>query len=117
LALRREDVDLFVEEVGAEALHELARIRLVGRAHVHQLLDPCRPLVVALLTAALVEPVRSDAVLGGDVHLARSYLDFQWATLRPDHGRVQGAVAVELRHCDVVLEAAGHRLPERMDQT
>src|SRR5919201_920694 len=29
LALRREDVHLLVEEVGAELLHELARVRLV----------------------------------------------------------------------------------------
>ena len=33
-----------------------------------------------------------------------------------DHGRVQRAVPVELRHRDVVLEAARHRLPERVDQ-
>jgi hypothetical protein len=30
LALRGEDVDLLVEEVGAEGLHELARIGLIG---------------------------------------------------------------------------------------
>ena len=50
------------------------------------------------------------------VHLARADLDLERAALRPDHGRVQGAVAVELRHRDVVLEAAGHRLPERVDE-
>src|SRR5260221_9959763 len=34
---RREDVDLLVEEVCTERLHELARVRLVGRPLVHQL--------------------------------------------------------------------------------
>ena len=118
LALRREDVHLVLEEVGAERLHELARVGLVGRPLVHQLLDPRDPLGVAvlLLLALLVQPVRGDAVLGRLVHVARPHLDLERPALRPDHRRVQRAVAVELRHRDVVLEAAGHRLPERVDQ-
>src|SRR6476469_3344600 len=61
-------------------------------------------------------PVRSDAELGGLLHLARAHLDLQRPALGPDHGRVEAAVAVELRHGDVVLEAAGHRLPEGVDK-
>ena len=47
LALRRKDIDLVVEEVGAERLHELAtgRPRLLP---VHQRLDPGEPVVVVL---------------------------------------------------------------------
>ena len=50
------------------------------------------------------------------MHLARPHLDLERPALRPDHRRVQRAVAVQLRHRDVVLEAAGHRPPERVDQ-
>jgi hypothetical protein len=57
-----------------------------------------------------------DPELGGLVHLARPHLDLERPPLRPDHRRVQRPVAVELRHRHVVLEAAGHRLPERVDQ-
>ena len=117
LALRGEDVHLLVEEIGAERLHELAGIGLVGRPLVHQLLDPRHPLGVLVLLATLVEPVRGDTELGRLVHLAGADLDLERAALGPDHGRVQRAIAVELRHRDEILEAAGHRLPERMDQT
>ena len=116
LALRREHVDLVVEQVGAEGLDELARIGLVGLP-VHHLLHPLRPFLVGLaLAAALVDPVRGDAELGLAVHLARADLDLERLALGPDHGRVQRPVAVQLRHRHVVLEAAGHRLPERVDQ-
>ena len=57
-----------------------------------------------------------DAELGGLVHLARPHLDLERPALRADHRRVQRPVAVELGHRHVVLEAAGHRLPERMDE-
>ena len=117
LALRREDVDLVVEEVGAEGLEELARVGLV-LLPVHQLADPGEPLLVGLgvLLAALVAPVRGDAELGRLVHLARAHLDLERPALGPDDRRVQCLVAVQLRHRHVVLEAAGHRLPERVDQ-
>ena len=116
LALRREDVHLVGEEVGAEAPHVLARI-LVLVLPVHERLDPREPLVVRLRGApALVQPVRRDAVLGLLVHLARAHLDLERLPLGPDHGRVQRAVAVELRHRDEVLEPPGHRLPERVDE-
>ena len=115
LALRREDVDLVVEEVGAERLHELARVGLV-LLPVQQRLHPGEPVVVLLALAALVEPVRGDPVLGLLVHLPRPHLDLERRPLGPDHGRVQRAVAVELRHRDEVLEPPRHRLPERVDQ-
>ena len=50
------------------------------------------------------------------MHVLRAHLDLERPALRPDHGRVQRPVAVQLRHRDVVLEPAGHRLPERVDQ-
>ncbi len=50
------------------------------------------------------------------MHLARAHLDLERTPLRTDDRRVQRAVAVELRHRDVVLEAARHRLPQRVDE-
>ena len=46
LVLRREDEHLLVEEIGAEALHELARVGLVG-VDVHELPHPGVPLLGA----------------------------------------------------------------------
>ena len=118
LVLRREDEHLLVEEIRAEALHELARVGLVG-VDVHELPHPGVPLLGGVLRAAPVSdvgPVRGDSELGRLVHRARPHLDLERTPLRTDHGRMEGAVAVELRHRDVVLEAAGHRLPEGMDQ-
>ena len=65
--------------------------------------------------ALLVAPVRGDAVLGRLVHVARADLDLQRPPLGPDHRGVQRLVHVELRHRHHVLEAAGERLPERVD--
>ena len=116
VALGREHVDLVREEVRVERLDELARIGLV-RLPVDELAHPRRPLLVALAALALlVDPVRGDAELGLPVHLARPDLDLERLPLGPDHRRVQRPVAVELRHGDEVLEAAGHRLPERVDE-
>ena len=116
LALRREDVDLLGEEIRPEAPHVLAGILIVALP-VHERFHPRQPLVVGLGGAApLVEPVRRDSVLRLLVHLARADLDLEGFSFRPDHRRVQRAVAVQLRHGDEVLEPARHRLPERVDE-
>src|SRR5207248_3753286 len=101
------------EEVGAKGLDELARVVLVG-VDVHELTNPLVPLLVGALRAAavLVGPVRRNAELGRLLHLAGADLDLEWPPLGADDRRMEGPVAVELRHRDVVLEAAGHRLPE-----
>ena len=65
--------------------------------------------------AVLVEPVRRDAELGRLVHPLGAHLDLERLAVRSDDRRVQRLVAVGLRHRDVVLEAPGHRLPERVD--
>src|SRR3546814_17560603 len=64
----------------------------------------------------LVLPVRGDALLGARVHLVGADLHLHRLALRTDHRRVQRLVEVELRHRDVVLEAALHRLPGGVDR-
>src|SRR3989449_10381648 len=62
-----------------------------------------------------VEPVRRDALLGDPVHLAGADLDLDRVALGADDRRVERLVHVDLRHRDEVLEAAGHGLPQRVD--
>ncbi len=114
LALRREDEDLVLEQVGLQGLGELLRVRDV-LLPVHQLLEPLDLVLARLARVLLVEPVGGDAVLRRLVHLVGADLDLQRAALGSDHRRVQRLVEVELGHRHPVLEAAGQRLPERVD--
>ena len=72
------------------------------------------PTIVAPLLL-LVLPVRGDAELGGAVHRVGADLHLDRLAGRADDRRVQRLVHVELRHRDVVLEPARHRLPVRVD--
>ncbi len=56
-----------------------------------------------------------DPVLGQLVHVLGADLDLERLALGADHRGVQSLVHVRLRHRDEVLEAAGQRLPERVD--
>ncbi len=128
IALRREDVDLILGEVDLQRVHELLGVLrvLLPVEHRAQPVElrvavcastgsaPAAPAAGALVVAVLVEPVRGDAELRRLLHLARADLDLQRQALGPDHRRVQRLVHVELRHRDEVLEAPGHRLPQRM---
>jgi len=57
------------------------------------------------------------APLRRPVHLLGANLDLHRLAAVADHGGVQRLVPVRLRHRDVVLETAGNRLPERVDDT
>ena len=74
-------------------------------------------VVLGVAAVALVLPVRRDAELGALVHLARADLHLHALAVRADHGRVQRLVGVGLGQRDVVLEAARHGRPDRVDQT
>src|SRR4051794_12881348 len=112
LALRREHEDLVLEEVDLQPRDELLRVLQV-LLPLDQRVEPLR--LAGLVALVLVEPVRGDAELGRLVHLARADLDLERPPLGPDHGRVEGLVHVELGHRHEVLEAAGQRLPQRVD--
>ena len=51
------------------------------------------------------------------MHLVGSDLNFHWPAVCTDHCRVETLVQVELRHCDVVLEASHHGTPVSMNAT
>ncbi len=114
LALRREHEHLVLEQVDLQGVHELLRVRQL-LLPIQQASEPAQLAVVVRRSVLLVEPVRGDPELRHVVHLARADLDLQGTALGSDHRRVQRLVHVELRHRDEVLEAAGERLPERMD--
>ncbi len=114
LALRREDEDLVLEQVDLQGVHELLGVRQL-LLPVQEPSEPAQLAVVVGRLVGLVEPVRGDAELRHVVHLARADLDLQRPSLGPDDRGVKGLVHVELGHRDPVLEAAGQRLPQRVD--
>ena len=127
LALGCEHEDLVVEEVDAQVLEELVRVVDVALDRpVKAAADPRDLAVDALVVGAhvalgvaraLVEPVGGDTKLGLLVHLARADLDLDGTRLRADDRRVETLVAVGLGRGDVVLEAAGQRVPQRVHRT
>ncbi|CVM75995.1 Uncharacterised protein [Streptococcus pneumoniae] len=116
LPLRREDVHLVRPDLGAQRGEELVRVPGV-RLPVHHRAQPGRRGLHRRLAGdlGLVPPVRGDAVLGLAVHLLRADLDLHRLAARHHHRGVQGAVHVELRDRDVVLEPARDRVPARVD--
>ena len=60
--------------------------------------------------------MRGDAELRAPVHLVGADLYLDGLAARPDDGRVQRLVEVELGRVDVVLEASLDRGPERVDR-
>ena len=118
VTLRREDEDLIREDVDLERLEVLLRVAefLLQVDHLaqpaHLLVDGTRCL--GALARFLVFPVRGDAVLRDLMHRKRADLDLERIAARHDR-RVQGLIAVRLRHGDVVLEAARDWLPHRVD--
>ena len=123
VALRREDEDLLRGQVVAQRLEEVAGVRglplpVQQLAHPAHLVDldglPARRAARCAPRRLLVPPVRGDAVLGGAVHVVGADLHLERLAVRPDHGGVQRLVDAEPRLRDVVLEPAGHRLPQRV---
>ena len=55
--------------------------------------------------------MRCHSPLGALVHVTRADLYFNRFATGANHRGVQRLIQVELRHCDVVLEATDHRLP------
>ena len=118
VAPRREDEHLAGEQVEAEGVEEL--VVVLGLAQLEHPPHPRRLLVarpLVPLRVLLVPPVRGDAPLRHPVHLPGAHLDLERLALGADDGGVQRLVQIELGHRDVVLEAAGHRLPQRVDGT
>ena len=109
----RENEHLVLLEVGLQVLHEGCRIGDVGLP----VDDAVQPVDVAGGAVVLVRPVRGDAPLGALVHLDGPDLHLDDLAARPDDRGVQALVEVELRHRDVVLEPAHHRLVTAVDAT
>ena len=115
---RGVDVDLVLEQVQLERMHELARVRFVALA-LEDLAQPGELFQVLGVDPALflVQPVRGHTVFGLPVHLFGTDLDLDALALGPDDRGMQALVAVGLGHGDIVLEAPVHRLPLRVYRT
>ncbi len=116
--LRREAEDLIVEQLELGVLEEFLRVAFgeIGdrAAQPGESAAFRRETALVRREPVLVERMGRDAELGDLVHLLGADLQFDALARRPDHGRVQRAVIVLLRHGDVVLEAARHHRPARM---
>ena len=62
----------------------------------------------------LIEPVGGNAVLGLLMHLVGSNLNLERAGRGADNRRMERLVVVDLGHGDIVFEATGHGVPQRM---
>src|SRR5690625_28750 len=113
---RREHQYALAQHVGLDRVDERSG-GLAVVVHVEQLLHPPEaPLhFLRVLQPGLVSPVGSDAELSHTVHPRGADLHLDRLTLQPDHRRVQRLVAVRFRHGDVVLEPAGDRTPQVVD--
>ncbi len=118
VAFRGEHEDLVLEDVELDALHELGRIRFGHVAlPVHELAQPGQLGVVLAvgLRAFLVSPVRGDPDLAHLVHLVGPDLDLEGLAVEGDDRRMERLVQIVLGDRDVVVELAGDRSPDGMD--
>ena len=115
LALGREDEDFIAEQVDLERFDELLGVARVVLP-VQNLAQPVQLVVQTIrrLLALLVAPVRRDAVFCDPVHLIGANLHLKGHAVFAHDRRMQRLVHVGLGHGDIVLEAVGHLLPERM---
>ena len=116
VALGGEDEDLVLEDVELDPLDELLGVGDLALP-VHQLAQPGELGVVVALgpRALLVAPVGRDPDLAHGVHRVGPDLDLERLAVEGDDGRVEALVAVRLGDRDVVVELAGDRLPEAVD--
>ena len=116
VALGREDVDVFIEQVFAHGLHELAGVPYFLLPFQH-IAEPFHFFVEVRVrgTALFITPVGGDAVFSDAVHVPGTDLHLEGDAVVRDQGGVDGLVHVLLGHGDVVLEAAGDGLPHGVD--
>src|SRR5438309_2424730 len=114
ITARREDEHLVLQDVDPHRVDERLSVEPL-LLPVHEQAEPCETLIETRAVGTLVPPVRGHPVLRCLVHLLRADLHLHGLARVRYHGRVQGLIAVALRHRDVVLEATGNRLPQRVD--
>ena len=106
-----QDEHLVLIKIEFEACQEFGRV-LVILGYLRQPTDRDDP---SRFFTLLVGPVGRHPVLGAVVHVAGPNLDLERLAVDPHHRRMERLVEVELRHGDVVLEAAVNRGPPRMN--
>src|SRR5262249_21612803 len=67
------------------------------------------------LDAILVKRMDGDAVFGDAMHLLGTDLQFDALASRPDYRRMDRAIVILLRRRNIILEAARHGRPGRVD--
>ena len=115
----RKHVDALLAEVAAKCVAKALEITQLFLPIEH-LTQPGNLLLIGrvclcIRVIALVRPVRANTELGLCMHFLGPDLDLYVSPLRPDHGRVYGAVAILLRQGDVIVELVRNMTPQAMD--
>ena len=124
LALGCKDKDLLVEQIDLQRVQVFLGVRnLVRRCPIERMFEPVNLVVQTLgiiglrrrrSARLLIEPVGGNAVLGLLMHLVGSNLNLERAGRGADNRRMERLVVVDLGHGDIVFEATGHGVPQRM---
>ena len=117
VALRREYVNLVREQVDFDALEKL--LRCSGLLQLSEIRKPFAGTALRCrirFFVGLVDPVRCNTGLSHPVHVARANLHLKRQALRSEQCRVQRLVAIDSRDSDVVLETAGHRFVQLVNE-
>ena len=117
LALGGENENFVLKQIEAHRINEVFRIGFLLKA-LHDAPEPFEFIEIALflLVILFVAPVGGDPLLGHPVHLPGANLEFHALAPLSHHRRMQGLVEVRLGEGDIVLKAAGYRLPHRMEE-
>jgi hypothetical protein len=115
-AHRGEGIHVLRVEVELEAFEEVARVLDLLRP-LDQRAEPLESLVVVMRAAAalFVLPMSGHALFGDAVHFFGANLHLEWLSFAADDRGVERAVEIVARRRNPVFEAAGHGLPEVVD--
>ncbi len=115
IAIGREDKDTVLEDIEFDFINEFIRVFRLA-LDIDDILDPVWLLFVAAwLVLGFVMPMGGNTKQGFFVHFLGADLEFGRLVIRAKDGRMQALVAIGLGHGDVVFDAIGFRLPERVD--
>ena len=117
LTFRREHQNFVFQKLVFVAL-EKSFVRHLAVLHFVKLVKNIKIFYVdgIVVHSLFVKPVRSNAVFRNFVHFLRTNLNFKRSVFA-HNGRMQGLIAVRLRHCDIVLEPAFKRLPQTVNNS
>ena len=112
----RKHINLVGKKVGFDVFDKVGGVRIL--LAFDQLANPGEGgFLLGALQTVFIFPVGGDAVFGLGIHLFGADLHLKGDALGADDHGMQALVAVGLGGTDIILEPAGHRLIQIVDQT